>query len=92
MKKCTHSIKSVLIPLELTAGLSAANAAIQKGFFWIGKGYTSNIKERGERYHKMIKSLEESSLLITVFSKTIEKEVVFLSMLLGTLYSFYYKK
>ena len=38
MKKCTHSIKSVLIPLELTAGSSAANAAIQKRFFldWEG--------------------------------------------------------
>ena len=37
MKKCTHSIKSILMPLGLTAGSSAANAAIQKRFSGLGR-------------------------------------------------------
>ena len=36
--------KSVLIPLELTAAVSATDAAIQKKNFWIWFDYTDNLK------------------------------------------------
>ena len=77
----TQSAKSVLIPLGLPAGITAADAAIQK------KIYGSN--EEMEDIMKKIKSLEESGLLIKGISETIKYEAKeqkgrFLSMLWWT--------
>ena len=82
--------KSILIPLRLTAAASAADAAIHKKMF--GSETTALIisNEEVNDIMKIIKSLEESGLLIKGFSKTIKNEVKeqkggFLGMLLGTL-------
>ena len=82
--------KSVLIPLGLTAAASATDAAINKKMF--GCGFTTLIisNEEMNDIMKIIKSLEESGLLIKGVSETIKNEVKeqnggFLGMLLGTL-------
>ena len=84
-------IKSALIPSELTAAAAAAtNAAIHKKMFrstfttWI----ISN--EEMNDIMKIVKSLEESELLINSVGETIkneakEKKAGFLGILLGTL-------
>ena len=81
--------KSVLIPLGLTAA-AATDAAIHKKIF--GSGTTTLIisNEEMDDIMKIIKSLEESGLLMKSVSKTIKNEAKgqkgqFLSMLLGTL-------
>ena len=82
--------KSVLIPLGLTAAAPAIDAAIHKKKF--GSGNTTLIILNEEMYYimKIIKSLEESALLIEGVSQTLKNEAKkqkgrFLSMLLGTL-------
>ena len=86
----TPLANSVLKALELTAAASATDAAIHKEMF--GSGTTTLIISNDEinDIMKIIKSLEESSLLIKDVSKTIRNEAKeqkrgFLSMLLGTL-------
>ena len=81
--------KSVLIT-GLTAAASATDAAIHKKMF--GSGVTILIisNEEMNDVMKVIKSLEESGLLIKGVSETIKNETNeqkggFLSMLLGTL-------
>ena len=81
--------KSVLIT-GLTAAASATDAAIHKKMF--GSGVTILIisNEEMNDVMKVIKSLEESGLLIKGVSETIKNETKeqkggFLSMLLGTL-------
>ena len=82
--------KSVLIPLGLTAAASATDAAIHKKMF--GSGNTTLIISNKEMNDimKIIKSLEESELLIKCVSETVKIEAKeqkggLLSMLLGTL-------
>ena len=81
--------KSVLIPLGLTAGASATDPTIHKKMF--GSGFTTIISnEEMNDIMKIVKSLEESGLLIKDVRKTIKNEAKkqtggFLSMLLGTL-------
>ena len=83
--------KTVLIPLRLTAAVaSAANAAIHKKMF--ESGFTSLIisNEEMEDIVKIVKSLEDSVLLIKGLSETIKNEVkeqkgVFLGMILRNL-------
>ena len=81
--------KSVLIPLGLTAAASATVAAIRKKLF--GSGNTTLISnEEMNDIMKIIKSLQESDLLIKCVSETIKSEAKkeqggFLSMLLGIL-------
>ena len=83
--------KSVLIPFALTIVVSATDAAIQKNIF--GPGMTTLIISNEEmRNHimKIIKSLQDPSLLIKGVSETIENEteeqkVDFLRMFLGAL-------
>ena len=82
--------KSVLIPLGLTAAAPAIDAAIHKKKF--GSGNTTLIILNEEMYYimKIIKSLEESALLIEGVSQTLKNEAKkqkgrFLSKLLGTL-------
>ena len=82
--------KSVLIPLGLTTTTSATDAGIHKKMF--GSAFTTLINSNEEMNDiiKIVKSLEESGLLIKGVSKTIKNEEKeqkggFLGMLLGTL-------
>ena len=81
---------SILILLGLLAGMSVADAAIQKKNY--GSGTTALIisNEDMKDIMKIVKSLEESGLLIKGISETIKNETKeqkggFLSVLLGTL-------
>ena len=83
--------KSILIPLGLTAAL-ATDATIHKKM--LGSGFTTLIisNEEVNDIMKILKSLEESRLLIKGISETIKNEAKeqrggFLGMLLGTLYA-----
>ena len=63
--------KSVLMPLGLAAVASATNAAVHKKMF--GSGFTTIIfNEEINDVMKIVKSLEESGLLIKGISKTIK--------------------
>ena len=82
--------KSVLISLGLTAAASSTDAAIHKKMF--GSRNTTLIvsNEETNDIMKIVKSLEESGLLIEGVSETIKNEAkeqkgVFLGMLFGTL-------
>ena len=82
--------KRVLIPLGLTAASSAKDTAIQKKMF--GSGTTTLIISNEEMNDiiKIIKSIEESGLLIKGVRETIKNEAKeqkcgFFSMLLDTL-------
>ena len=85
--------KSVLILLELTAAASAANAGIHKKILGSGNNATTTIiisNDEMEDIMKIVKSLEDSGLLLKGVSETIQNEAKeqkggFLSMLLGTL-------
>ena len=81
-----------MIPLGLTAASSATDPAIQKEIY--GSGTTALIisNKELEDIMKIVKSLEESALLINGISETIKNETKeqkggFLSMLLGILAS-----
>ena len=98
-------VKSVLIPLGLTAATSAADAAIHKKI--LGSGNPSSSQNRLSSFAshntvliilndeigdiiKIVKSLEDSGLLLKGVTETVQNEVKeqkegFLSMLLGTL-------
>ena len=67
--------KSILISLGLTAAASVLDAAIHKKMF--GSGNTTVITSNQEINHimKIIKFLEEPSLLIKGVSETIKDEV-----------------
>ena len=82
--------KSVLIPLGLTAAASAADAGIHKKI--LGSGTTTLIisNDEMEDIIKIVKSLEDSGLLLKGVTETVQNEVKeqkggFLNMLLGTL-------
>ena len=84
--------KSVLIPLGLTAAASAADAGIHKKI--LGSGYNNTIliisNDEMDDILKIVKSLQDSSLLLKGVSETIQHEAKeqrggFFSMLLGTL-------
>ena len=82
--------KSVLIPLGLTAAASATDAAIHKKMFGSGNTTLEISNKEMNDIMKIIKSLEESELLIKGVSETIKIEAKeqkggLLSMLLGTL-------
>ena len=86
----TPTAKSVLLPLELSAGMSAADAAIQKKIY--ASGITTLIisNKEMEDIMKIVKLLEESGLPIKGISETIKNETNeqkgrFLPMLFGTL-------
>ena len=81
-------VKSVLILLGLTAAASAADAGIHKKI--LGYGTTTLIisSDEMEDIMKIIKSVEDSGLLLkgvreTIQNDTKEQKWVFLSMLLG---------
>ena len=82
--------KSVLVPLELTAVASAADAGIHKKILGSGNMTTLIISNNEmEDIIKIVKSLEYSGLLLEGITKTVQNEVKeqkgFLSMLSGTL-------
>ena len=66
--------KSVLITSEITAAVSATDAAIQKKRFSSGMTTLIISNEEMDDILKIIKSLEESGLLIKGVSKTIKNE------------------
>ena len=70
----TPLAKSVLIPLELKAGASATDTAIQKKRF--GSGMTTLIisNEKMNDIIKTVQSLKDSGLMIKCLSKTIKNE------------------
>ena len=81
--------KNVLIPLGLTAAVSATDSAIHKKMFGSGTTKLIIFNEEMNDIMKMIKSLEETDLLIKGVSETIENKVKqqkggFLGMLLGS--------
>ena len=83
--------KSVLIPLGLTAAASAADAGIHKKILGSGTMTTLTISN-DEIYDiiKIVKPLEDSSLLIKGVTETVQNEIKeqkggFLGALLGTL-------
>ena len=83
--------KSVLIPLGLTAATSAADAGIHKKILG-SENMTTLITSNNEMADiiKIVKSLEDSGLLLKRITETVQNEVKeqkggFLSMLLGTL-------
>ena len=85
--------KSVLIPLGLTAAASAADAGIHKKILASGNNYNTTLiisNDEMDDILKIVKSLEDSGVLLKSVSKTIQHEAKeqrggFLSMLLGTL-------
>ena len=84
--------KSVLIPLGLTAAASAADVVIHKKILGSGHNNTTLIISIDEMDDilKIVKSLENSAVLLKGVSETIQHEAKeqrggFLSMLLGTL-------
>ena len=84
--------KSVLIPLGLTEAASAADAGIHKNVLGLGNNNTILIISNDEMKDiiKIVKSLEDSGLLLKGVTETVQNEVKeqkggFLSMLLGTL-------
>ena len=86
--------KSVLVPLGLTAAASAADAGIHKKILGSGNDHNSTIliisNNEMDDILKIIKSLEDSGVLLKGVSETIQNEAKeqrggFLSMLLGTL-------
>ena len=84
--------KSVLIPSGLTAAASAADAGINKKILGSGHNNTFLIVSNDEMDDilKMVRSLEDSGVLLKGVSETIQHETKeqrggFLSMLLGTL-------
>ena len=66
--------KSVLIPSGLTAAAAAANVAIHKKMFGSGNTILIIYNEEINDIMKIIKSLEESGLLIKGVSETIKSE------------------
>ena len=70
----TSLAKSVLLPLGLSAGTLVADAAIQNKVY--GSGTTALIisNKEMEDIMKIVKSLEESGLLIEGVSETIKNE------------------
>ena len=86
--------KSVLAPLGLTAAASAADAGIHKKILGSGSDHNNTIliisNDEMDGIIKIVKSLEDSAVLLEGVSATIQNEANeqrgrFVSMLLGTL-------
>ena len=87
--------KSVLVPLGLTAAASAGDAGTHEKILGFGKANNNNTiliisNDEMDYILKIVKSLEDSGVLLKGVSETIQNEAKeqrgrFLSMLLGTL-------
>ena len=67
--------KSVLIPLELIVATSAANAGIHKKILGSGMSTLIISNKKMNDIIKLVKTIEESGLLVEGVSKTIKNEV-----------------
>ena len=81
-------MSGVLLPLGLSAWLSAADTAIQKKIYGSGTTALIILDEEMEDIMKIVKSFEESGLLVKGISEAIKNETKeqkgrFLRMLLG---------
>ena len=95
MKVAMPLAKNVLVPLGLTAAMSAIDGSIQKKIHGSGATKGAGVKliieqEDMNDIMKIIKALEKSGILLKGVSKTIKNETKeqrggFLNMLLGTL-------
>ena len=65
--------KKVLIPLGLTAAASATDAALHKKMFGSGVTTFINSNEEMNNIIKIVKSLQESGLLIKALTKQFKK-------------------
>ena len=90
MKVAVPLAKNVLAPLGISAAISAIDGSIKK--MMLGSGVTTLIISNDEMndIFKIVKSLEDSGLLLKGVNETIQHEAKeqrggFLSMLLGTL-------
>ena len=90
MKEAMPLAKNVLAPLRLSAAMSVIDGSIKKKMF--DSGTTTLIISNDEMNDiiKIVKSLEESGVILNCVSETIQHEAKeqrggFLSMLLGTL-------
>ena len=63
-----------MLPLWITAAASATDAAIQKKIYGLGITFPVNISQLDDTM-KVVKSLEDATLLIKVVSETVEIEV-----------------
>ena len=70
----TSLTKSVLLPLGLSTGTSVADAAIQNKLYGSGTTVLIISNKEMEDIMKIVKSLEESGLLIPGVSETIKNE------------------
>ena len=82
--------KGVLLPLRLLGGMSAAEATIENKIYGSGGTALTIANEKMEDIMKIVKSLEESRLLVkgmneTVNNETKEQKVQFLPMSFGAL-------
>ena len=82
---CSHQLKFFLLPLGLSAGISAVDAAIQKKIYGSGTATFIISNEEMNDIMKIVKSLEESGLSIKGVSETIKNGTLALSMLGSTL-------
>ena len=94
MKVAMPLAKNVLAPLGISAAMSAIDGSIKKNM--VGSGTTTLIISNDEMNDilKIVKSLENSGLLLKGVSETIQHEAKeqrggFLSMLLGTFRCFF---
>ena len=70
----TPLAKNILLPFGLSAGMSAADAAIQKKIYESGTTALIISNEEMEDIMKIVKSLEELGLLIKGISEKIKNE------------------
>ena len=90
MKVAMPLAKNVLAPLGISAAMSAIDGSIKKKMFGLGTTTLIISNDEMDDILKIVKSLENSGLLLKGVSETIQHEVKeqrggFLSMLLGTL-------
>ena len=90
MKPAMPLAKKVLVPLGLTAAISAIDGSIQKKIHGSGAKLIIEQEDDMNDIIKIIEALENSGILLKGVTKTIENETKeqrggFLSMLLGTL-------
>ena len=90
MKVAMPLAKTVLAPLGISAAMSEIDGSIKKKMFGSGTTTLVILNDEMDDILKIIKSLEESNVLLKGVSETIQHEAKeqrggFLSMLLGTL-------
>ena len=89
MKVAVPSAKNILAPLEITTAASAIDAGIQKKIHGSGKTTLIISNEEMNDIIKTFQAFEDSNILLTGITKTIENKTGqkegFLGILLGTL-------